>query len=414
LKTPFDLRQDFLRNVQLRHLRAFVAVAQERHLARAAERLALSQPAVSKTLSELEAIVGTRLVERSNAGRRGVQGLTAAGEQLLAHALRVLEALDASAQAVAPAAGGRIERLRIGALPSVAPALLPVALARLREGWPQVQIVVKSAANAALLDELRAGELDLVVGRMSDPRLMGGLSFELLHTEPLVFAVRAGHPLAAPGQARRRPGRRPRRAGPIGDAAYPLVVYGEGTIPRHNTESFLSARGLVLPTNALQTLDVAVASALVAVSDAVWITPLGAARGELAAGRLLRLRIETAGTEEPVGLLQRSDAEPSALRLAMAALLREAAKQQGAPPPRARAREARRVACWFSLSWPGAARRPHSRRHRAGARRAGSPTSSGPGIPSPRGARAAASRGARPAARRPGGCRAAGRWSTAR
>jgi LysR family pca operon transcriptional activator len=259
-----------------------------------------------------------------------VQGLTPAGEQLLAHALRVLEALDASAQAVAPAAGGRIERLRIGALPSVAPALLPVALARLREGWPQVQIVVKSAANAALLDELRAGELDLVVGRMSDPRLMGGLSFELLHTEPLVFAVRAGHPLAGQRGA----------ASVQAVMAYPLVVYGEGTIPRHNTESFLSARGLVLPTNALQTLDVAVASALVAVSDAVWITPLGAARRELAAGRLARLRIETTGTEEPVGLLQRSDAEPSALRPAMAALLREAAKQQGAPPPRARGKRA--------------------------------------------------------------------------
>lgn len=324
MKNSADLRLDFLRNVQLRHLRCFVAVAQERHLARAAERLALSQPAVSKTLSELEAIVGTRLVERSKAGRRGVQGLTAAGEQLLAHALRVLEALDASAQAVAPAAGGRIERLRIGALPSVAPALLPVALARLRDGWPQAQIVVKSAANGALLDELRAGELDLVVGRMSDPRLMGGLSFELLHTEPLVFAVRAGHPLAL------------KAASVQAVLGYPLVVYGEGTIPRHNTESFLSARGLVLPTNALQTLDVAVARALVAVSDAVWITPLGAARGELADGRMVRLRIETAGTEEPVGLLQRSDAEPSALRLAMAALLREAAKQQGVLPPKAR------------------------------------------------------------------------------
>jgi len=313
-----------VRSVQLRHLRCLVAVAQERHLARAAERLALSQPAVSKTLSELEAIVGTRLVERSKAGRRGVQGLTAAGEQLLAHALRVLEALDASAQAVAPASGGRIERLRIGALPSVAPALLPVALARLRDSRPSVQIVVKSAANAVLLDELRAGELDLVVGRMSDPRLMGGLSFELLHTEPLVFAVRAGHPLAS------------KAVSVQAVLAYPLVVYGEGTIPRHNTESFLSARGLVLPSNALQTLDVAVARALVAVSDAVWITPLGAARGELADGRLVQLRIETAGTEEPVGLLQRSDAEPSALRAAMAALLREAAREQGAVPPAAR------------------------------------------------------------------------------
>lgn len=314
-----------MRNVQLRHLRCLVAVAQERHLARAAERLSLSQPAVSKTLSELEAIVGARLVERGNAGRRGVQGLAPAGEQLLAHALRVLEAIDASAQAVAPASGGRVERLRIGALPSVAPALLPAALARFRERWPSVQVVVKSAANPVLLDELRAGELDLVAGRMSDPRLMGGLSFELLYTEPLVFAVRPGHPLA---------GRSTRAVSVQAVLGFPLVVYGEGTIPRHNTESFLSARGLALPAHALQTLDVAVARGLVAVSDAVWITPLGAARGELADQRLVRLRIETAGTDEPVGLLLRSDAEPSALRGAMAALLREGARQQGALPSR--------------------------------------------------------------------------------
>ena len=95
----------FLRGVQLRHLRCLVAVAQERHLARAAERLALSQPAVSKTLAELEALAGARLVERGSAGRRGIQGFTVAGEQLLAHALRVLEALDASAQALMPASG---------------------------------------------------------------------------------------------------------------------------------------------------------------------------------------------------------------------------------------------------------------------------------------------------------------------
>ncbi len=315
----------FVRNVQLRHLRCFVTVAQERHLARAAARLALSQPAISKTLSELETMAGTRLVERGSAGRRGVQGLTAAGEQLLIHALRVLEAVDASAQAIAPASGGRLERLRIGALPSVAPALLPQALADFRGRWPQVQVIVKSAANAVLLDELRSGELDLVVGRMSDPRLMTGLSFELLLTEPLVFAARAGHPLARGG------------ASVQAVLGYPLVVYGEGTIPRHNTESFLSALGLVLPANALQTLDVSVARALVALSDAVWVTPLGAARADMVEGRLVRLPIETAGTEEPVGLLLRSDAEPSALRSAMAGLLREGARRQAATPKRSRA-----------------------------------------------------------------------------
>ena len=109
--------------------------------------------------------------------------------------------------------------------------------------------------------------------------------------------------------------------------AHPLVVYGDGTIPRHTTESFLSALGLALPAATLQTLDVSVARAVVACSDAVWITPLGAARADLDEGRLVRLPIDTAGTEEPVGLLLRSDAEPSALRGAMAGLLREAARR---------------------------------------------------------------------------------------
>ncbi|MET0544107.1 MAG: LysR substrate-binding domain-containing protein [Variovorax sp.] len=306
----------FARNVQLRHLRCFVAIAQERHLARAAERLALSQPAVSKTLVELEVLAGTRLVERSSAGRRGVQGLTPTGEQLLGHALRVLEALDASAEAIAPATGERAERLRIGALPSVAPALLPQALARLRAHWPALQVLVKSAANAVLLDELRAGELDLVAGRMSDPRLMTGLSFELLYTEPLVFVARGGHPLA-----------RRRAASVQAVLDYPLAVYAEGTIPRHNTESFFSARGLALPPNALQTLDLMVARAVVAASDAVWVTPLGAVRDDLEAGTLVRLRIDTPGTEEPVGLLLRSEAESSAACVAMIGLLRDAARQ---------------------------------------------------------------------------------------
>jgi LysR family pca operon transcriptional activator len=326
LKNPTSLAESFARNVQLRHLRCFVAVAQERHLARAAERLALSQPAISKTLAELETMADTRLVERGSAGRRGVQGLTAAGEQLLAHALRVLEAVDASAQAMAPTSGARLERLRIGALPSVAPALLPQALASLRVQWPSVQLLVKSAANAALLDELRAGELDLVVGRMSDPRLMVGLSFELLHTEPLVFVARPGHGLARRGVSVQAV------------LGYPLVVYAEGTIPRHNTESFLSTLGLALPPSALQTLDVSVARALVAMTDSIWITPLGAARSELEAGRLVRLPIESVGTEEPVGLLLRSDAEPSALRSAMAGLLREGARRQSALPKRTRRR----------------------------------------------------------------------------
>lgn len=310
----------FVRGVQLRHLRCLVTVAQERHLARAAERLALSQPAMSKTLAELEALAGTRLVERGTAGRRGIQGFTAAGQLLLAHALKVLDAIDASAQAVMPGGGTRIERLRIGALPSVAPSLLPDALVALRQRLPTLQVAVRTGTNAGLLDALRAGDLDLVAGRMSDPQLMAGLTFELLYTEPLALVARAGHPLA-------------RAATPSMQAVlgFPSIVYSEGTIPRHHTESFLSGLGLALPAAALQTLDLSLARAMLVRSDAVWFTPLGAARDDLAAGRLVRLDVDTGGTQEPVGLLVRSDAEPSAARQALIGLLRESATIK---PPR--------------------------------------------------------------------------------
>ena len=316
MTTPSEV---FARGVQLRHLRCLVAVAQERHLARAAERLSLSQPAMSKTLAELEALAGTRLVERGEAGRRGIQRFTIAGEQLLAHALRVLEAIDAGAQSLRPDGGERVERLRVGALPSVAPTLLVDALLALRARMPALQVEVRTGVNAVLFDALRAGELDLVCGRMSDPQRMAGLSFELLCAEPLAVVVRPGHPLA-------------RVATPtVQDVmAHPLVVYSEGTIPRHHTESLLSGLGLRLPATHTQTLDLAVARSLLLRSDAVWFTPAGAVRDELLSGALVRLRVAMAGTEEPVGLLLRSGVELSAAQRTLATLLREAAPAHAA------------------------------------------------------------------------------------
>ncbi|MDB5872824.1 MAG: hypothetical protein JWQ07_2266 [Ramlibacter sp.] len=286
----------FARNVQLRHLRCLVAVAQERNLARAAERLALSQPAVSKTLVELETLAGRRLVER---GRRGAR-LTAAGDDLLAHALRVLEAVGEAGHSVEGGADARGARLRLGALPSVAPAWLPQALAAFVQAQPQVQVSLTTGPNPQLLEELRGGALDLVLGRMSDPQHMTGLSFELLQAEPLALVTRPGHPLMSlPALSIHA----------VLD--YPLVVYSEGTIPRHTTESFLSAWGLKLPAaRRLDTLDVAVARLLVRETDAVWFTPLGAAADDLSRGILSRLPLPTPGTEEPVGLLLRSEAEP--------------------------------------------------------------------------------------------------------
>ncbi|QHJ00633.1 LysR family transcriptional regulator [Xylophilus rhododendri] len=320
------LTDAFSRGLQLRHMRCLVAIAQERHLARAAERLAVSQPAVSRILAELEALAGVRLVERSDSGRRGIRGLTPDGERLLPLALRMLEAVQQASAALRPDMGDATVRLRLGALPSAAQSLVPAALARLREQVPALRLEVQVAANDELLDDLRAGALDLVVGRMSDPRLMEGLSFELLRIEPLMLLVRADHPLA-----RRRPALHAL-------IEYPWVVYPEGTVPRHHTESLLDARGLGLPTGLTQTLDMAVARGLVMRSDAVWATPAGAVQDDIAEGRLKAVLVDAAGTEEPVGLLRRRDVALPPVAETLAALLRRGAlPAKGARRGRARA-----------------------------------------------------------------------------
>jgi DNA-binding transcriptional LysR family regulator len=270
----------------------------------------LTQPAISKTLSELEQIVGARLLERNRQGAK----LTRDGEVFLAHAIPVLEALDAARNAVGPQQAPQTEVVHVGALPTVAPDLLPGALQLFRAGHADARVTIHTAANAPLLQMLRAGEVDFVLGRMADPQMMVGLAFELLYMEPLVLVVRNGHPTAA----KARPS--------LNDVVrYPLIVAAKGTIPRHNTESFLQSRGLKLPSNCTETLSVSVAQRIVAQSDAIWFTPAGAARDLVANGALKQLKVSTTGTEEPVGLLQRSEGNQSSAAKGLMRILREAA-----------------------------------------------------------------------------------------
>lgn len=301
---------NFSHRIRLRHIQCFVAVAQEQHLGKAADKLLLSQPAISKTLLELESLVGVRLVERGRFGAR----LTRDGHAFLTHAVSVLDALDGARRSVSTDNVAQHEAVHVGALPTVAPDLLPPALARLRSSSPEARVDIQVAANAPLLAKLQAGEVDFILGRMADPQMMVGVSFELLYMEPLVVVARAGHPLAE------------RDSISLNELIhYPLIVSTKGTVPRHNTESHLLSRGLKLPPNCVETLSVSVARLIALQSDAVWFTPMGAVREDIDMRLLRLLSVPLEGTEEPVGILHRSDANlgPSARNLM--ALLKEAA-----------------------------------------------------------------------------------------
>jgi DNA-binding transcriptional LysR family regulator len=296
-----------MEGLRLRHLTCFVVVAQERTLARAAQRLHLSQPAVSKTLAELEALAGRRLVER---GRAGAQ-LTQAGEQFLRYAVDVTQAMESAAGALTRNGTPPAPAAAVGALPTVACGPLAQAIARLLRRRPHAGICVRTASNPELLAALRAGEVDFAVGRMAEPAMMQGVSFELLYAESLAVVVRPRHPLA--GQT----------LSPLALLDYPLVIPGAGTAPRHNAEAFFQAHGIALPPGCTQTQSVSAARALTLLSDAVWITPQHAVQLDIDSGWLCGLGVPVPGGAEPVGLLRRSEAIRNDLAEQLMDILRE-------------------------------------------------------------------------------------------
>jgi DNA-binding transcriptional LysR family regulator len=305
------MEKDFFSSrIRLRHIHCFVAVAQEGNLGRAAARLSLTQPAVSKTLGELEELAGARLFER---GRQGAR-LTRDGEAFLAHALPVLEALDAAGRAMGQHRAPGARAIHVAALPTVAPDLLPAAVNAFRALHPDAGILLRTAANTALMAMLKADDIDIALGRMSDPEMMAGLSFELLYMEPLVIAARPGHPLAAlPSPA-------------LAQALdYPLVVSSKGTVPRHHTAAWLQKLGMALPANCIETMSVSVARLLTQQSDALWFTPAGAVRADVASGMLVLVNVPPGAAEEAVGLLRRADARRDPLIEEFVRLLKQCA-----------------------------------------------------------------------------------------
>jgi len=302
--------------IKLRHLQCFLAVAEERSIQRAAARLAITQPAVSKTLRELEEILGVPLFRR---GRKGAEP-TAAAEVFLRHARASVSALEQGVDSLAQARrrGGAV--LRLGVLPSVAPCFAPPAVLRFRAEMPGALVQVASGPNAQLLAQLQHRELDLALARLSDPEHMTGLTFEHLYADSLALVVHPDHPLLAE--------REPSLARAV---RYPAIVANPGTTIRQSAESLLAAHGLVLPADTVETLSVSFARALARASDMVWFAPVGAVETDLAAGLLARVPVATAGTEEPIGIALRADAAPGpALQALIAAIRAEAARRRAA------------------------------------------------------------------------------------
>jgi DNA-binding transcriptional LysR family regulator len=173
--------------MELRHLRYFVAVAEELHFRRAAERLHVAQPAVSEQVRKLEAELGVRLLDRT---QRSVS-LTDAGAAFLSEARRVLDGAEVARLAARNARDRAARRLRIGYMPTALPARVPGALQRLATGTASLEAILTPGNGIELMQAVREERLDAAI--VSLPAPTAGLRATPLGDEHLVAAMPVHH-----------------------------------------------------------------------------------------------------------------------------------------------------------------------------------------------------------------------------
>jgi DNA-binding transcriptional LysR family regulator len=178
--------------MELRHFRYFIAVAEEQNITRAAARLRVSQPPLSRQIRDLESEIGAALFERT---RRAVR-LTPAGWALLDQAYAVLRQADQAVSAARAATGGGKRELRVGYAPGPTQEFLRELLRRLQAVSPPVRLRLLDLSTGEMMDGLRAGDLDAALAVKPRPAMLHGLHFEKLREDPLVVVVAPDHPLA--------------------------------------------------------------------------------------------------------------------------------------------------------------------------------------------------------------------------
>ena len=299
-----------------RELDQFLAICETRSLARAADALGLSQPALSRAVQRLEARLGAQLLVRTP---RGVEP-TPHGEALRARVERARALLEDAEREVEQLAAGKAGKLRVGAgqLPAelVRRALFPRLLAE----RPAAKLRLHMAFDAELRQLVGAGALDFAIAGWPEAP-PADLAFRALATLQMAVVVRRGHPLTR----LQRPTLRDL-------LAYRGAAPSEGAAARQRFEGHIQALGLALLPHALETNSFDALLAVVASTDAYTMAATDAAFQTAAQARLVALDIPEVGFALRIGVVTRADAYLSPLALRAIELVEAAIAQQGAAP----------------------------------------------------------------------------------
>ncbi|HSY16823.1 MAG TPA: LysR family transcriptional regulator [Candidatus Acidoferrales bacterium] len=178
--------------MELRHLRYFVAVAGEENVSKAALKLHVSQPGISRQIHDLEDEIGFTLFERSAKSVR----LTAAGKVFLTGALEVLQQVEAVVKKARAAAGGTTGEINVGYAPSLTVQILPPLLRAFQEQFPQVRVALHDLSSEEMLAQLGGKKLQVALTVQPPEKMLRELAFVELARYAMCVAAAPGHPLA--------------------------------------------------------------------------------------------------------------------------------------------------------------------------------------------------------------------------
>ncbi|MGY2046749.1 LysR family transcriptional regulator [Methylobacterium sp. JK268] len=274
------------RRLKLSQLRVVDALEAHRSLVRAASVLGVTQPALTKSLHEIEDILQARLFDRH---ARGVRP-TEAGMVLVRAARRILAEIHDLDEELDRHMENRGAAVAVGALPVAASGVLPGVLARLKAAHPDIRVGLQQGRTEDLLPRLAAGELDLVVGRLYAPAVPDHFIREPLWTEPISILARAEHPIFA---------------GPATVAAlrqYEVVLPTVSQRVGQEIEHVLSLLGLV-PSASLRSSSHGFIREMLHASDLVAVMPRLMMAGDLLRGTLRVVPLPISAPDRPAGLI---------------------------------------------------------------------------------------------------------------
>ena len=278
--------------LKTRQLLLLIALDDHRNIHRAAEELHMTQPAASKQIKDLEEMLDVRLFDRLP---RGMEP-TMFGETMIRHARMALTSLALAHDDIVALKAGLAGQVEVGVIMTPAMALLPKAIARVKEQAPMLRIGAHMEASNVLLDRLQRGTLDFMIGRILEKEHSAGLIYEELTEEPACAVVRVGHPLLEAKQLELKD---------ICERAWILPPHG--SILRHRFDMMFRRAGLAIPVNVVDTTALLLITALLQQTDALHVMPLEVAKYYASLRVLSILPIELPCKMDAFGIIRQQD-----------------------------------------------------------------------------------------------------------